>query len=80
MSNNQKLEKLQAIKAGLMAAPHYPNVDALPRVNPFDEEAFQVASIKDKEHRAAIRDGLAKVNAAINFVEQQINLEYCLSL
>ena len=80
MNNVQKLAKLQAIKAELVAAPDYPNVDALPRVNPFDEEAFRSASAKDSEHRAAIREKLLKISAAINFVEQQINLEYCLSL
>lgn len=80
MNNAQKLAKLQAIKAELVKAPDYPNLDALPRVNPFDEDAFRIASAKDSEHRANIREKLLKVNAAISFVEQQINLEYCLSL
>lgn len=80
MNNAQKLVKLQAIKAELLASPDYPNLDALPRVTPFDEDAFKSASAKDSEHRALVREKLSKVNAAINFIEQQINLEYCLSL
>ncbi len=80
MNYKQKLEKLQALKSELLSAPDYPNVDALRLTSPFCEESFQVASAKDSEHRSVIRDKLAKVNSAITFVEQQINLEYCLSL
>jgi ribosomal protein S12 len=80
MNYKQKLEKLQALKAELMSAPDYPNLDALPRSSPFCEESFKIASANDSAHRAVVRVNLSKVNAAIAFVEQQINLEYCLSL